>query len=90
MAALGQWAAASGLVFVEVAPGQGDINFQNVDFNTTSYGGAGGVAFYPFGLVNSYSYPGYSTDLTASGDVFMNTQDQSPIDGTVSPGHPAA
>ena len=50
--------------------------FQNVDFNTTSYGGAGGVAFYPFGLVNSYSYPGYSTDLTASGDVFMNTQDQ--------------
>ena len=44
--ALGEWAAASGLVFVEVAPGQGDINFQLADFNTTSgpsYAGAGGI-----------------------------------------------
>ena len=41
--ALGEWSAASGLVFIQVAAGQGDINFQNVDFNTTnnpSYAGA--------------------------------------------------
>src|SRR5215472_1593417 len=34
MSALNEWASASGLIFVEVAPGQGDINFQNVNFNT--------------------------------------------------------
>src|SRR5215470_606134 len=56
-AALAEWAAASGLVFVEVKPGQGDINFQLTDFNTTSYAGKGGVAFYPFGDWNSFTYP---------------------------------
>ena len=76
-AALGEWAAASGLVFVEVAPGQGDINFQLVDFNTTSgpsYAGSGGIAFYPFGDWNFFTTPSFSSDLDASGDVFMNTQ----------------
>ena len=34
--ALGEWSAASGLVFIQVAAGHGDINFQNVDFNTTN------------------------------------------------------
>ncbi len=55
--ALGEWAAASGLIFVEVAPGQGDINFQLVDFDTTSapsYAGAGGIGFYPFGDWNFF------------------------------------
>src|SRR5205814_1129281 len=33
-AALGEWAAASGAIFLQVAPGEGDINFQLVDFNT--------------------------------------------------------
>jgi Ca2+-binding RTX toxin-like protein len=73
-AALGEWAAASGLVFVEVAPGKGDINFQLADFNTTSYAGAGGIGFYPFGNWDFFSYPSFSSDLDASGDVFMNTQ----------------
>src|SRR5690242_2103413 len=53
--ALGEWSAASGLVFIQVSPGQGDINFQNIDFNTTSspsYAGAGGIGFYPFGNWN--------------------------------------
>jgi Ca2+-binding RTX toxin-like protein len=74
--ALGEWSAASGLIFLEVAPGQGDINFQLVNFNTTSgpsYAGAGGIAFYPFGNWNFFSYPHYFGDLDASGDVFMNT-----------------
>lgn len=72
--ALSEWASASGVIFVEVAPGEGDINFQNVDFSTTSYGGAAGVGFYPFGGWNNYSYPNFTSDLDASGDVFMNSQ----------------
>ena len=66
--ALGEWSAASGLVFIQVAAGQGDINFQNVDFNTTnnpSYAGAGGIGFYPFGDWNSFSYPSFSGDLSS-------------------------
>lgn len=76
-AALGEWAAASGLIFVEVAPGQGDINFQLVDFNTTSapsYAGAGGIGFYPFGDWNYFTYPSFSSDIDGSGDVFMNSR----------------
>ena len=75
--ALNEWAAASGLVFVQVAPGQGDINFQNVNFNTTSspsYAGYGGIGFYPFGDWSNLSYPNFTGDLDASGDVFMNSQ----------------
>jgi Ca2+-binding RTX toxin-like protein len=73
--ALGEWAAASGLIFIQVAPGQGDINFQNVDLNTTTaYAGAGGIGFYPFGDWNNFSYPNFTDDLSASGDVFVNTQ----------------
>jgi len=72
--ALAKWAAASGIVFIEVAPGKGDINFQKVDLTGTSFAGKGGVAYYPFGDHSSFSDPYYSGDLTASGDVFMNTQ----------------
>ncbi len=84
--ALGEWSAASGLVFVEVAPGQGDINFQNVDLSTTSYSEAGGIGFYPFGDWNNLSYPYFTSDLTASGDVFMNSQYISSVDGSVNYG----
>jgi Ca2+-binding RTX toxin-like protein len=75
--ALGEWAAASGLIFVEVAPGQGDINFQLVDFDTTSapsYAGDGGIGFYPFGDWNFFTYPSFQSDLDGAGDVFMNSQ----------------
>ena len=84
-AALSEWAAASGLVFIEVEPGKGDINFQNVDLDTTAYGGRGGVAFHPFGDWDFFSYPYFSDDLTASGDVYMNTDFRNP-DGTVNYG----
>ena len=87
-AALGEWSAASGVVFVEVGAGKGDLNFQNVDFDTTSgpsYAGAGGVAFYPFGAWDYFSAPYFSGDLDASGDVFMNTQFRAG-DGTVNYG----
>src|SRR5262245_9279349 len=75
--ALGEWADASGLVFIEVAPGKGDLNFQLVDFDTTSapsYAGAGGIGFYPFGDWNFFTYPSFTGDLDSSGDVFMNTE----------------
>jgi Ca2+-binding RTX toxin-like protein len=76
-AALGEWAAASGLVFIEVAPGQGDVNFQLADFDTTSapsYAGAGGLGLYPFGGWDFFTYPSFDSDLDAAGDVFMNSQ----------------
>ncbi len=72
--ALGEWAAASGLVFVEVSPGAGDINFQVVDLSTSSYGSPGGIAFSPFGNWDYFTYPSYSSGLDSSGDVFMNSQ----------------
>ncbi len=77
LSALGEWAKASSITFVEVAPGHGDINFQKVDFDTTfgpSYSGDGGIGFYPFGNWNFFSYPSFSNDLDSSGDVFMNTR----------------
>ena len=77
LGALDEWAKASGITFVEVAAGHGDINFQKVDFDTTSgpsYSGGGGIGFYPFGNWNFFSYPSFSGDLDASGDVFMNTR----------------
>ena len=71
--ALAQWAAASGLVFIEVAPGKGDINFQLADFTNTPYSSAGGIGFYPFGNWNFFSYPNFFDDLDASGEIFMNS-----------------
>lgn len=84
-AAMAEWAAASGIVFIEVAPGKGDINFQNVDLDSTAYGGRGGVAFHPFGDWDFFSYPFFKDGLTGSGDVFMNTDFRNP-DGTVNYG----
>jgi len=83
--ALGIWAAASGLIFLEVAPGQGDLNFQLVDFSTTAgqpvdYSAAAGIGFFPFGGWTGFSYPNYTTSLDLSGDVFMNTVYENPGD----------
>jgi len=84
LAALGQWAAASGIVFIEVPPGEGDITFANVDFSTTTtassngdYQSAGGIGFYPFGdwsylTGNASSGYGFTSDLSPAGAVFMN------------------
>jgi Ca2+-binding RTX toxin-like protein len=71
--ALAEWAAASSIVFLEVAPGNGDINFQLVDFSTTDYDGFAGIGFYPFGSWDSFSYPYFVDGLDVSGDIFMNS-----------------
>src|SRR5580658_5391968 len=83
--ALGQWAAASGIVFIEAPSGEGDITFANVSFSTTTtgspngdYQSAGGIGFYPFG---DWSYLtgasgagyGFTSDLGPAGAVFMNS-----------------
>ncbi|HUB11908.1 MAG TPA: Hint domain-containing protein [Acetobacteraceae bacterium] len=85
LAALGQWAAASGIVFIEVPPGEGDITFANVNFSTTTttstngdYQNAGGIGFYPFGnwsfsTGNSSVGYGFTSDLSPAGAVFMNS-----------------
>ena len=85
LAALNQWAAASGIVFLEVPPGEGDITFANVSFSTTTTGSsngdyqtAGGIGFYPFG---DWSYStgsastgyGFTSDLSTAGDIYMNS-----------------
>lgn len=71
--ALATWGGACGLIFIEVAPGQGDINFQKLDFSGTWYDGAGGIAYRPFGDWSGASYPYFTGDLDGSGDVFMNS-----------------
>ncbi len=83
--ALAEWSSAStvvgggsGITFLEVEPGQGDINFAAYDFSTDYYAsGAGGMAFYPWGNWN-YSTFGSNTgrfgaDLDGPGNILMNT-----------------
>ena len=63
---------ASGIVFVQVAPGLGDVNFQTMNLTGTGYAGAGGVGFFPFGNWTFASSPYFFDDLDYSGDVVMN------------------
>ena len=67
--ALDAWAAACGLVFVEVAAGEGDIRFGNFDFSLMA--GAetySGYAYYPARGTGSYN----SWENEIGGDVFIN------------------
>ncbi|WP_019904388.1 M57 family metalloprotease [Methylobacterium sp. 77] len=45
--ALGQWDDASGIRFLEVPAGQGEIRFGNYDFSLSRSAGAAGYAYYP-------------------------------------------
>ncbi len=71
--ALSEWSNVSGIRFIEVPAGQGQINFSEYDFSGTWADGAGGIAYYPFGDWNYYSFPNFITDWANSGDVFMNS-----------------
>jgi hypothetical protein len=82
--ALSAWGAACGITFLEVAPGQGDINFAWYDFTGTAWDGSGGIGFYPFGDWDGSTYPQFydhRTNWDASGDVFLNL-DHAEADGT--------
>ena len=60
-------------MFIELAPGQGDINVQKLDFTDIACDGMGGIACRGFGDWIFASSPDFTTDLDASGDVFMNS-----------------
>jgi Ca2+-binding RTX toxin-like protein len=72
--ALAEWANACGITLIEVAPGQGQINFATYDFSGTVWDGAGGIAFYPFGDWHNGTAPYYfdQAPYDGSGDVFLN------------------
>ncbi len=83
--ALNEWSSAStvpgggsGITFLQVAPGQGDINFAAYDFSSDPNAkGSGGEGFYPWGNWN-YSTFGNNTghfgaDNPGSGNILMNT-----------------
>jgi Ca2+-binding RTX toxin-like protein len=72
--ALEEWAEACGITLIEVAPGQGQINFGTYDFSGTVWDGAGGIGFYPFGDWHNGTAPYYfdQAPFDASGDVFLN------------------
>jgi Ca2+-binding RTX toxin-like protein len=73
--ALAEWADASGLTLLEVAPALGSLNFAWYDFTGTVWDGAGGFAFFPFGEWSGFSYPYFSDQMppgTAAGDIFIN------------------
>ena len=68
----------SGIIFLQVAPGKGDINFAAYNFSTDPNVSAfGGEGFYPWGNWN-YSTAGggiikFAADLPGSGAILMNT-----------------
>ena len=58
--ALAEFSASSGLVFLQVAPGKGDINLAAYDFSSDpNAAGSGGMGFFPWGNWN------YSTFTSA-------------------------
>ncbi|MGB8698498.1 MAG: hypothetical protein WCD18_03700, partial [Thermosynechococcaceae cyanobacterium] len=71
--AIAEWGDNSGLIFIEVAAGQGDINFEKMDLTGTGYAGKGGIGYFAFGDWQFSSYPSFTSDLDSSGDVIMNS-----------------
>lgn len=70
-AALQQWAAASGLVFLEVRSGHGDISFGAYNFDLDpEQAGFAGFAYYPFVEVSITSQYTHVSDI--GGDLFMD------------------
>ncbi len=72
--ALQEWSSNSGIIFLQVAPGKGDINFAAYDFSSDPNAQfAGGMGFYPWGNWDYATYPYFATDLPGSGNILMNT-----------------
>lgn len=73
--ALSQWGEASGLVFLEVDAGLGDIQFNWMNFaGLKDKKDALAFAYYPYDESREPGYPSYSS---LSGDVFMDLADRS-------------
>jgi hypothetical protein len=67
--ALAKWGNASGIVFIEVAAGQGDIQFGRFDFShEQAMAGFDGYAFYP----NVTLTAEHGGESGTGGDVFVN------------------
>ncbi|MEM6381041.1 MAG: matrixin family metalloprotease [Pseudomonadota bacterium] len=66
--ALAKFEQVSGITFVEVAPGQGDIKFGNFDFSQSSFSGSGGFAYLPGRSIFTTN----SFEFEIGGDVFIN------------------
>ncbi|HEV2363469.1 MAG TPA: matrixin family metalloprotease [Caulobacteraceae bacterium] len=83
--ALTEWSSSSsipgggsGVIFLQVAPGKGDINFAAYNFSSDpNYSGAGGVGLYPWGNWNYSTFTSgsghFAADVAGSGNVLMNT-----------------
>lgn len=67
--ALNDWAAVSGVVFVEVAPGEGDIRLGNYDFDLDpDAGNAAGYAYFPSRSISDWG----ASESDLAGDVFID------------------
>lgn len=66
--ALELWEQTSGITFVEVAAGEGDIRFGNYDFNQSDSAGFSGFAYYPGKSVFDWN----SFEFELGGDVFID------------------
>lgn len=62
------WADVSGLRFVEVAPGQGDMRFGNYNFGTVGENGSAAFAYLPDRRLDG----GGEFEQTPLGDVYVN------------------
>ncbi|NWG90940.1 MAG: hypothetical protein HXY21_00320 [Parvularculaceae bacterium] len=72
--ALAQWAAASGVVFLEAPPGQGDIRFGVHNFNFASGNeSAAAFAYYP----GTYLFT-FASESDIAGDIFFSST--APVD----------
>lgn len=69
--ALAQWGNICGLIFIEVAAGEGEINFHKIDLDRSPNAESGGYASYPsFGF--NLSGIGLSA-LAQDGDIFIDS-----------------
>lgn len=69
--ALAQWSAISGIKFVEVSPGQGEIAFNKVDLDQTPNPDSGGFAITP---TRGFFLSGIGVDSSdIDGDIFLDT-----------------
>ena len=83
--ALAEWSSAStvagggsGVTFLEVPSGKGDINFAAYDFSSDpNASGSGGMGYYPWGNWNYSTFGSgsghFAADLAGPGDILMNT-----------------